>query len=280
MLQSMSVNPNDRHSWVENWSSWLTKNWLEFSYVAVPVVGFALVGIFFGLQKTSWGWISFGGVTLLFVGLIGLRLKQEQSKSSLQGQNDALRDQLKSEQERYALLEEAFNSQIEQGRSNFGFLLRQIAQELRFNSTHRISLYVHNGEGFTAVARYSENPDHNRIGRPFISDGEGVLAISWREGESELLELPDPKSKAEYRKQAGITPTYEKAFKMKSRSYYGRRLSSVDGYQHIGVIVLESTSPKGLSRAETAKTLENHQNSLYHILLGVEQNGKMWGMGL
>jgi hypothetical protein len=276
----MSLDPSERKSWVERWSSWLTENWLELLYALVPVVGFALVGVFFSLALPSAGWITFAASTLGLVVLIVLRQRQQTHARHYLQQVKALQLQLKEEEQRYALLEEAFYTQLDQGRSHFGFLLNIISRELAFDSTHRISVYVHNGEGFVAVARYSENPSYHRPGRPCLPADEGVLGACWQDGKASLTGLPDPKSKVDYRKKSQISPEYEKGFAMKSRSYFGKSIHSVDGYRRVGVIILESTQPQGLDLERIEEALQRHQGSLHHILLGAKDMEKMWEMGL
>ena len=133
-------------------------------------------------------------------------------------------------------------------------LMRDELMALRLAAKHysneRVSLYRHEPDGFTLVARCSASPPFNEsLGREVLPLNRGVLGQAWANNSASRLDLPDagqnnaaPK-KAWLRAQekyCEIEPEIAAAFTMRSQSYTAFRIAGADG-QGEGAIVFEST---------------------------------------
>jgi hypothetical protein len=117
-------------------------------------------------------------------------------------------------------------------------------------SNERVSLYRHERDGFTLVARCSASPPFNEsLGRQVLPLDRGVLGQAWADNSASRLDLPDagqndaaPK-KAWLRAQqrhCRIDPETASAFTMRSQAYTAFRIAGTDG-QGEGAILFEST---------------------------------------
>jgi hypothetical protein len=112
---------------------------------------------------------------------------------------------------------------------------------------------------------------HDRCcGRPRYRESEGVLGAAWNRGEAEELDLPAPGTGLEPTKgwltrqqKMGVRDEDARSMTMKSRSYAAIRIN----YERrlIGVIVVESESPRGVSLA-TLNACTDSQTKLSRLL--------------
>ncbi|QCR33138.1 hypothetical protein [Lysinibacillus sp. SGAir0095] len=111
----------------------------------------------------------------------------------------------------------------------------------------RVTTYrVDENEFFIQVGRYSDNPIFKKGGRGKYPINEGFIGECWVNEEVKVTNLPDfDKNPDRYYDEIAKKCTIEKAvvnkIKMKSRSFYCKRLS-FNGEEPIAVIVIESCS--------------------------------------
>lgn len=174
-------------------------------------------------------------IFLIVVGTI-MSIKHEEDRQALKDQKDNLFDEMQRLRKVPVKL-----------LTNF---LIYLANELEFTERYRISLYIHRGNSFFRLSRFSRNPNYNRTGRKLYPEDEGCLADAWERGAS-VVQLPDPKNWEEYKKELedkhNIDGDVADKLTMKSRSYVGIRLTDPRTNAHRGVVVFESTKATGVT---------------------------------
>lgn len=140
-------------------------------------------------------------------------------------------------------LELELSSSKEALRAQLRVELVQLARQLKFFSTERISVFALDGESLRLVARYSNNPQLISPGRSSYPIDQGCLGRAWSDGQSSA-DLPNAAVDLDgwQRKQLEDyeIPTSDSArFTMKSRTYFAFR---IDGLiqEPLGVVVFES----------------------------------------
>lgn len=136
--------------------------------------------------------------------------------------------------------------------------LRALTDEVdSWNEHSRISCYTHNGNAFVMMARLSNNPHLATAGRAVYPEDQGVIAVAWKQGKAVRTGLPVSDTNAyrkmlsaEYRMTAGVVDRLS----MKSASLLAVRVTDTRSEKHVGVVVLESTKPRGVT-ATTYKQL-------------------------
>ncbi len=120
------------------------------------------------------------------------------------------------------------------------------------SSTARITVYYHLDRTFTRVARFAEDDAMERHGRPTYPDDQGIIGLTWSSSRKKVVTgLPEDVDEwieecvNTYRMEEDVCRRIE----MRSRSFLGLRLEHAN--EKIGVLVIESTRPRGLtSRTE------------------------------
>jgi hypothetical protein len=254
----MTLDPNIRKSWIEQGASWITENWLELLYAVVPVVGFALVGVFFSLGCKASGWISFIASSLVFFVVFFFRQRQQVTQRKLVQQITDLLQNLKQEGQRYAELEQNYADASARNQEFRRFLLKILATELGFGSKHRISVFIYQEEGFLNYCRYSSNQKFTMPGRPIIPKDEPVLKEAWEHG----LAVGKPQIKNKDRIHVS---------RMGSRQIFGYRIDSSDLFLPLGVAVFESIKSDPIHSEKNISVIEKHKDLLRHILSNVDK---------
>jgi hypothetical protein len=178
------------------------------------------------------------GVSLGAAGILGMIFIRPSYARLLEERNDAtIQAGIRSE-----LLQRALIS-----------VLKRLASELKITNTHfRLSVYCHRGEHFVMLARHSGHSKWSRAGRMAYRESSDVISEAWYVGKSVVVDLPGDTSQR-VRLQVenqGFSESDARGLTMPSRSLVGFRL--VEGDDHVGVIVLESTQPRGVN----SKTLD------------------------
>lgn len=133
-------------------------------------------------------------------------------------------------------------------------LLKAIATDLEkglgLDRAHaRVSIYSHVDARFVLLARVSVNPTFVKRGRSHYPEDQGVIGQAWELGSKVLVGLEEDRS--EWEKQLieshNIPPAVVAALKMQSRSLVAKRVESPGDHRQIGMLVLESTKPRGVS---------------------------------
>lgn len=116
-----------------------------------------------------------------------------------------------------------------------------------FNSSEgngRVSIYKHQDEKFILLGRYSTNPEYNKTGRESYPDNKGFIKLGWNNGEYSIYGIPKWTNKGrEYKKFiksiCDIDDETLNGIKMKSCSFYIKRIENEDARKQLGIIVFE-----------------------------------------
>ena len=124
-----------------------------------------------------------------------------------------------------------------------------VSKDLDMIAADRISIYCHDKQSsnFIQVFRIAPNPVLERKGRIAYRDDQGYIALAWQQGGIFINNLPD----FETDKRGYIRETSKSNFpkglhdelRMKSRLYFGWRISNLMGDKQLAVLILESTNP-------------------------------------
>lgn len=191
----------------------------------------------------NYGLWALAGICLGLAGLSG-QIVQRPTYTQLVEQRDRFREHAGRRSE---LLEEALAT-----------LMGRLSIELGVNRAHsRMSLYCHRDASFILLARTSDRQQWRAKGRPSYPDNQGVIGIAWDTGRATQFGLPEKASeRVTELVKGGFAREEAKALKMPSRSLVGIRLT--EGQEHVGVLVIESTMPRGVGTATLDLLEQSH----------------------
>lgn len=128
--------------------------------------------------------------------------------------------------------------------------------------TERISVYRHEGSGFSMIGRYSENPEYNEPGRTIYPADQGVISLAWTKGEA-AADLPDFESNPEEYYGAlqdwNIDKATAEQLTMKSTSYVACALYDSKGVERIAIVVVESEKVGILDKDQIVRDLRGKE---------------------
>lgn len=136
-----------------------------------------------------------------------------------------------------------------------------IADELELDSSQtRLSLYRHIDQAFVLVGRHSGSPRLKRPGRTRYPDDQGFIRQVWESGGSQKIkDLPSDRGEwnAACCEQFSIPLEVAAAMSMQARSLIGTRLDAPGSTATpIGVIIIESERPRGVTGTQLKKLAE------------------------
>lgn len=131
----------------------------------------------------------------------------------------------------------------------------------------RVSVYKHTKGMFMLLGRYSKNPEYNIRGRETYTDSEGFINIGWQEGVFEIYDIPTwvgngREYKSFIRKFCDITENSLKQIKMKSCSFYIRRMENEDARNPIGIIVFEQIQGSKINTEQIEAKIDFYKQQL------------------
>ena len=150
---------------------------------------------------------------------------------------------------------ETLNERKDSGLAIIENELSVLSEILNFTSSERISLYVHDGQNFVMIGRYSKNPDFAKKGRGIQPENEGVMGMAWREGKAFVDDLPgcDGNDDFEYLRRTEldwrIDRSIARKFVMKSRTLGAYAIDDNSG-KKVSVIIFESMNAQGFQLQE------------------------------
>jgi hypothetical protein len=142
----------------------------------------------------------------------------------------------------------------------FGALLAQLSSEVGLSDSNaRVSGYSHTGKAFILAGRQSDNPKWKVSGRSVYAEDQGLIAHVWQEGRGSCASLPEDLEKyvAKMEKDFGLPPEVTKSLTMKSRSLVGLRVDDKATKSPVGVVIAESTRPRGVNQTTMKKIEES-----------------------
>lgn len=267
----MGAEHREKPHWAERAVKWVARSWYQFG----SALGAILLAIasapdlllknasqsddsFFG-DKTPlghWGWeqiVFLVGAALVIASLIG-QLRVRPTYSQLLEERD---DAISLAEQRATIME-----------SILGGVVDQLCVASGLNGfNYRASLYCHGDASFILLVRTSRNPELRKIGRVRYPENQGVIGKAWTDGQAAFLGLLADRAAWEQQMvDQGIEPETASSLQMQSRSIVGVRIddTSKSPPEPFGVIVLESTAPRGV----TGTTLDKLAKSpVWHVLV-------------
>lgn len=187
---------------------------------------------------------------LIIIALIQyLQYRQKECLTSLQGNLDTSNEEINRLKGENDQLEESIANLIQDMEYICnGYLFSLAKGPLGFydseRSDERITIYLHDNKGyFYSIGRYSSNPDYSSKSREVYPSGQGNISKAWEKGWYFSNDYPDPLSEpvlySERCSRDGISPEILERIRMKSRLYFGYRISKA--HVPLAVIIIEST---------------------------------------
>lgn len=139
-------------------------------------------------------------------------------------------------------------------------LLEDLVREIDLSCTNRVTVYYKTNNGFIAIARTASVPSYKNLSekRKIHPENVGVLGLAWSNPDP-ILRLRLDKDPGDWVRNAvekyGYQEDAAKAIRMKSRSYFARRIQDGHG-KDTGVLVFESLD------SSSAKTFSEGYPSL------------------
>jgi len=178
---------------------------------------------------------------------------------------------LEKENEQFKSISETISENIKELFN--GFLYKFSINKAEFDSTERVTLYIHNGNNlFIPFGRYSPNTKFAKSGRPTYPDNIGCIAKGWENGWHFDNDFPEEekeylvKNKDNYEMDKQVV----KRLKMQSKLFAVLRLDNSEGKSK-AVIVAESTESKKYTEKQIKTILEEQKEYLATIIDSLEQ---------
>jgi hypothetical protein len=153
-----------------------------------------------------------------------------------------------------------------------GYLLGLANGVLEMSDDDRVSLYIHDGQRFVAIGRYSASPAHIKKGRTFLPENEGCLGKAWLDGQCCSPRLPEPGTSRYSTSQTelGLPLRTVDTLSMKPRFIYAHRICSMysASKEPVGVLVIESTKRARFTQQALRSALRD-QDSYLGTLIAV-----------
>jgi hypothetical protein len=247
-------------------------DWLEL-YISLSLIGsviggamlsFVRISKLFGLKEEDHlvllQWIACIGFFLLLIGLIS----QSYEKAKVKLEKVKSEEKVKEQETIIDNLQKSYKKIL-------AHTLFEIASKLKLSSTERISLYLHDDQGyFILLARYSDNPTFQQAGRVIYSDKQGCIQRGWENGFFMKQNFPDfntnpDKYVAIHSKDFSMDETTVKNLTMMSRSVICKSLK--DGATSPkAILLIESTLKDKFDEKEVKKIITSEQPSLLKFL--------------
>lgn len=209
------------------------------------------------------------GLVIVVVGTLvaaGRELRQQKENTDLKRDNENLRREKAEMEAQYADTLAAIGAIGDD-------VAFRLGKELRLGNSERITLFVKDDSGFRQVGRYASRTRYNVEGRGRYPRNHGCMGVAWDEGAAEVTDLPDPEADLnkycrEVKRRVKMAVGVTKLQSMHSRSYAARRIEDASGQTPIGVVVIESLKPDGVSRGRLDEYLDsgNRLLEVAHLL--------------
>lgn len=242
--------------------------WLQALNV-VATVALVVLAIWLGdlPKQDRWRNVAFGsfGVSAVVYAVTAfMLLRQTPGTRSLERRVEELEHQLEAaEDTARADYFDLFRNQ----------LLSELAKQLGFEATERISCYNHDGTQFVMLGRYSKNPTYNDRGRAVYPDDQGVLARAWQHGEGYAY-LPHPEDDHPrflevLERDWNIDAETAANFTMPSQVLCAYAITDTND-DHVAVIVFESTRHNFLNRNNLREVIAEENKRIAGFIQKVE----------
>jgi hypothetical protein len=146
--------------------------------------------------------------------------------------------------------------------------LQDLGRALQFGqqqkNTERITLYVHDGQRFRPVGRFSFNQAHIKRGRTYYPENQGCIGEAWKHDWCfKILSDFEVDQAGWYKENAklGMKKTVCDKLSMKSALLCACTLSNSQNPKPVAVLVVESTDPSRYSEDELKLILTEDRRS-------------------
>lgn len=153
-----------------------------------------------------------------------------------------------------------------------------IVENLNFGPDDRVTLYSHEAkiQSFIPLERISLNPIFNKKSRTSYPDNEGYIAKAWQEGFAFEENLPSfDTAKKKYinkAKQVNFPESLHSVVRMKSRLYFGWRITDSKNEIPLAVLMIESLAPDRWTKEELEKYFLQEKKKFCNIFERVHKN--------
>ncbi|MBF4519164.1 hypothetical protein IRZ71_22655 [Flavobacterium sp. ANB] len=140
------------------------------------------------------------------------------------------------------------------------------------NGSGRVSIYKFEENHFTLLGRYSNNPIYNNKGRITYDYNEGFIAIGWQSVMPfEIYGLPKYTAKgkewkAAIRDKCTISDRTLNKIKMKSSSFFIKRVNNDDSGNPLGIIVVEQLRSNRIDNENITQILDDNHKIIASLI--------------
>ena len=167
---------------------------------------------------------------------------------------EQLRESIRGLRARTTALEDRIRAYEAPSSERVTFLLRRLLRDLDLGGPHhRASIFIRMSETdqrWRLIARYSADADLTRAGRSTYGPDQGLVAETWRRGQSHIADLPVRRPAWNKAVCATFNMSLDEVTKlrMQSRSYGCVRIDRSQGAIDVpvGVLIVESIEPNGI----------------------------------
>jgi hypothetical protein len=138
----------------------------------------------------------------------------------------------------------------------------------------RVSIYLHKNNKFILIGRYSNNPNYTTKGRKDYPDNKGLISKGWEDEICELYGIPEWRGLGQQyhtkvRRVKEIDIEVVKNLKMKSRSFYIKRIDNEDSRTPHGIIVIEQMKSNQINSDILNDIFEKNTQNLVLLFKGL-----------
>lgn len=264
-------------------TKYIDEHGLEFSNTITNGFVYALVGIFFGINRKFFNETihsKYIAILLLIIGFIIniiFYFKQSKKTKSLSDLNLVNQTQAETIQK--------LENQIQGIHKNYSEVFNEhlayLFFKLKLSDSDRISMYKYKDDKFFIIGRYSTNPKLKQIHRKFYNSNEGLISKAWSLGEYFInTGVPEYGKKPRTQQQVysffnNIAPISKETFEkitMKSKTLYLKSFMNAKGIERASIIVIESEKHKAFEQIDIDKILIEEEQKLISFVDKINWN--------
>lgn len=264
-------------------SKYLDENGLEIGNTITNGFVYALVGIFFGINRTFLDARVDSktiAIILLFLGFainLIFYFKQTEKIKSLNHLNITNEAQAETIQNLENRIQEIQKNYTEIFNEHLAYLFIK----LELKDSERISMYKFENDKFYIIGRYSLNPNLKKIRRRFYKSNEGLISKAWQDGEYFLNStVPDYGQNSTARRKThtffnNLAPISKETcnnITMKSKSFYLKAFMNSKGIERTSIIVIESENPHAFTKEKLDLIITEEEQKLSSFIDKMDWN--------
>jgi hypothetical protein len=143
----------------------------------------------------------------------------------------------------------------------------------------RISIYKFEDNKFYLLGRYSSNPAFNKSSRDYYPANEGFIAKGWENVTYSVNGVSKHRGKGRdwkksIKNKCHISDSTLNKIRMKSCSFYIKRIRNEDSRDPLGIIVAEQISPEEINSEHITKPIEQHHEVISSLIKSMKTLSK------